>query len=53
MTFAAGALFLLAVSAPLPPPPVSDVEAGRIVFEGKGQCYVRRKYRLFMTRFYE
>jgi precorrin-6B methylase 2/mono/diheme cytochrome c family protein len=34
----AGALFLLALSAQLPPPVASDVDAGRALFEGKGQC---------------
>jgi predicted methyltransferase len=32
------AMFVLALSAQLPPPAVSDVEAGRVLFEGKGQC---------------
>lgn len=35
---AAGAMFLVAVSAQLPPPAPTDVEAGRGLFEGKGQC---------------
>jgi predicted methyltransferase len=34
----AEAIFLLALSAQLPPPAHSDVEAGRALFEGKGQC---------------
>jgi precorrin-6B methylase 2 len=34
----AGAIFLLALSAQLPPPAPTDVEAGRGLFEGKGQC---------------
>lgn len=29
---------MLALSAQLPPPAVSDVDAGRALFEGKGQC---------------
>ena len=29
---------MLALSAQVPPPAVSDVEAGRALFEGKGQC---------------
>ena len=33
-----GAIFLLALSAQLPPPAPTDVEAGRVLFEGKGQC---------------
>ena len=37
MLTAAGALFLLALSQ-LPPPPAPDVDAGRGLFEGKGQC---------------
>ena len=35
---AAGAIVMLALSSQLPPPPASDVEAGRALFEGKGQC---------------
>jgi precorrin-6B methylase 2 len=38
MMLTAGALFVLALSAQVPPPPVTDVEAGRVLFEGKGQC---------------
>lgn len=38
MTFTAGAIVMLALSAQVPPPAVSDVEAGRALFEGKGQC---------------
>ena len=38
MTFTAGAILMLALSAQLPPPAVSDVDAGRALFEGKGQC---------------
>jgi ubiquinone/menaquinone biosynthesis C-methylase UbiE/mono/diheme cytochrome c family protein len=39
MTFAfAGPLLALALSAQLPPPAPSDVDAGRVLFEGKGQC---------------
>jgi precorrin-6B methylase 2/mono/diheme cytochrome c family protein len=34
----AGAIVLLALSAQLPPPVPTDVEAGRALFEGKGQC---------------
>lgn len=32
------AFLLLALSAQLPPPAASDVDAGRVVFEGKGKC---------------
>jgi precorrin-6B methylase 2 len=35
---AAGAIVLLAFSAQLPPPASTDVEAGRGLFEGRGQC---------------
>jgi predicted methyltransferase/mono/diheme cytochrome c family protein len=35
---AAGAIVLLAFSAQLPPPAPTDVEVGRGLFEGKGQC---------------
>jgi precorrin-6B methylase 2 len=35
---AAASIALLALSAQVPPPATSDVEAGRTVFEGKGQC---------------
>lgn len=35
---AAGTLFMLALSAQLPPPAASAVDAGRAVFEGRGQC---------------
>jgi precorrin-6B methylase 2 len=35
---AAGALLVLALSAQLQPPAPSDVETGRGLFEGKGQC---------------
>jgi precorrin-6B methylase 2 len=35
---AAGALIAFALSAQLPPPPATDVDAGRALFEGKGQC---------------
>lgn len=35
---AAGAIFALALFAQVPPPAPSDVDAGRAVFEGKGQC---------------
>lgn len=38
MTFTAGAIVMFALSAQLPPPVVSDVDAGRALFEGKGQC---------------
>ncbi|HET9468939.1 MAG TPA: class I SAM-dependent methyltransferase [Vicinamibacterales bacterium] len=38
MTFTAGAIVMLALSAQVPPPAVSEVEAGRALFEGKGQC---------------
>ena len=34
----AAAFFLIALSAQLAPPSPSDVEAGRALFEGKGQC---------------
>jgi precorrin-6B methylase 2/mono/diheme cytochrome c family protein len=34
----AGATFMLALSIQLPLPAVSDVDAGRGLFEGKGQC---------------
>jgi predicted methyltransferase len=34
----AGVIFLLALSAQLPPPVPTDVEAGRVLFEGKGRC---------------
>jgi len=36
--FAAGTIVFLAFSAQLPPPALPDVEAGRALFEGKGQC---------------
>jgi precorrin-6B methylase 2/mono/diheme cytochrome c family protein len=32
------AAFVLALSAQLPPPAAADVDAGRALFEGKGQC---------------
>ena len=35
---AAGAIVLLALSVQLPPPAPTDAEAGRGLFEGKGQC---------------
>jgi ubiquinone/menaquinone biosynthesis C-methylase UbiE len=35
---AAGALFMIALFAQAAPPPQVDVDAGRAVFEGKGQC---------------
>jgi precorrin-6B methylase 2/mono/diheme cytochrome c family protein len=35
---AAGAIFALALFAQAPPPAQSDVDAGRLLFEGKGQC---------------
>jgi hypothetical protein len=35
---AAGAVFVLALAAQVLPPPPTDVEAGRGLFEGKGQC---------------
>ena len=35
---AAATFFVLALSAQLPPPATSAVDAGRVVFEGKGQC---------------
>lgn len=38
MPLTAGAIVMLALSAQLPPPAVSDVDAGRALFEGKGQC---------------
>jgi SAM-dependent methyltransferase len=38
MLTAAGALFMLALSSQLPPPSAPDVDAGRGLFEGKGQC---------------
>jgi precorrin-6B methylase 2/mono/diheme cytochrome c family protein len=39
MTFAsAGALFVLALFMQIPPPAAPDVDAGRALFEGKGQC---------------
>ena len=38
MFLAAGAMAWLAFSAQVPPPAASDVEAGRVLFEGKGQC---------------
>ena len=38
MTFTAGAILTLALSAQLPPPAASDADAGRTLFEGKGQC---------------
>jgi precorrin-6B methylase 2/cytochrome c553 len=34
----AAALFLIALSAQAAPPPPADVDAGRALFEGKGQC---------------
>jgi ubiquinone/menaquinone biosynthesis C-methylase UbiE len=34
----AGAMLVLALSTQLPPPAPSDVDAGRALFEGKGQC---------------
>jgi precorrin-6B methylase 2 len=34
----AGAIVLLALSTQLPPPAASDVDAGRALFEGKGNC---------------
>lgn len=34
----AGAIVLLAMAAQLPPPAPADAEAGRNLFEGKGQC---------------
>jgi ubiquinone/menaquinone biosynthesis C-methylase UbiE/mono/diheme cytochrome c family protein len=33
-----GAIVVLAFSTQLPPPAASDVDAGRTLFEGKGQC---------------
>jgi precorrin-6B methylase 2 len=35
---AAGIVIALALSAQVPPPATSDADAGRLVFEGKGQC---------------
>jgi len=35
---AAGAVFLIAMSAQAPPPAPSDVDSGRVLFEGTGQC---------------
>jgi precorrin-6B methylase 2 len=35
---AAGAIFLLALSAQAPPPAPLDTDAGRVLFEGTGQC---------------
>ena len=35
---AAGVILAFALSTQLPPPPPSDVDAGRGLFEGKGQC---------------
>ena len=34
----AGAIFAFALFAQLPPPVSTDVDAGRVLFEGKGQC---------------
>jgi ubiquinone/menaquinone biosynthesis C-methylase UbiE/mono/diheme cytochrome c family protein len=34
----AAAALLIALSAQLPPPAAADVTAGRVLFEGKGQC---------------
>ena len=38
LMIAAGAIFALALFAQTPPPAPSGVDAGRVLFEGKGQC---------------